>query len=376
MLICFAVLQHATRNASGQSFTLNYDAENRLVSVTGAATASFVYDADGKQVKSIVGGVTTYYVGQHYEKKGTMVTKYYFAGAMQLAVRTGGTLSYLLGDHLGSTSVVAALSGALPTDYTYTGQYSHVDDFSLMYYVARWYDPALGRFAQADTIVPGAGNPSAWERYAYVNNNAINVNPSAWERYATNNNPVRYNDPSGHAVECGAGIDDCEGNTNGSGGSSDDLETDLDNSNRLPDYITLNIGFSIPGVGTLVSGQVPIILDRYGNLYVGLGFALGPEAPLGASASLSGGYISSWSSLDPGQTREGPPGKQRSEEILSGGFANGVLYFGMCVGGTASLSKPFVGLEVFGIGFPQASVGFGSSTLLLDFTPDNGVPIW
>jgi len=50
-----------------------------------------------------------------------------------------------------------------------------------MFYNARWYDPALGRFAQADTIIPGAGNPQAWDRYAYANNN-----------------PVRYNDPSGH----------------------------------------------------------------------------------------------------------------------------------------------------------------------------------
>jgi len=94
-------------------FTLQYDAENRLVSVTGAATASFVYDADGKQVKSTVGSVTTYYVGQHYEKKGTTVTKYYFAGATRLAARSGtnGTLSYLLGDHLGSSSVTTDTNG-------------------------------------------------------------------------------------------------------------------------------------------------------------------------------------------------------------------------------------------------------------------------
>ena len=50
-----------------------------------------------------------------------------------------------------------------------------------MFYVARWYDPVLGRFAQADTVVPGAGNPMAWDRYAYVNNN-----------------PVGYSDPTGH----------------------------------------------------------------------------------------------------------------------------------------------------------------------------------
>ena len=72
-----------SRHVGSQNFTLTYDAENRLVSVTGAATANFYYDADGRQVKSVVGGVTTYYVGQHYiiplwdEKKGSEITKYY-----------------------------------------------------------------------------------------------------------------------------------------------------------------------------------------------------------------------------------------------------------------------------------------------------------
>lgn len=31
-------------------------------------------------------------------------------------------------------------SGSLQTKYTYTGQYSNVADFGLMYYNARWYD--------------------------------------------------------------------------------------------------------------------------------------------------------------------------------------------------------------------------------------------
>jgi hypothetical protein len=124
-------------NANGQSFTLNYDTENRLVSVTGAATANFYYDADGKQVKSIVNGVTTYYVGQHYEKKGTTVTKYYFAGATRLAVRTNGALSYLLGDHpsttlrtsLGSSSVTTNASGVK------TGFKRKVTELSLVLYL-------------------------------------------------------------------------------------------------------------------------------------------------------------------------------------------------------------------------------------------------
>jgi RHS repeat-associated protein len=70
--------------------------------------------------------------------------------------------------------------GETPTDYTYTGQRSEAA-LGLMYYVARWYDPHIAHFVQADTIVPGAGNPAAWDRYAYVFNN-----------------PLRFTDASGH----------------------------------------------------------------------------------------------------------------------------------------------------------------------------------
>ncbi len=41
--------------------------------------------------------------------------------------------------------------------------------------------PALGRFAQADTIIPQPGNPLDWDRYSYVRNS-----------------PINYTDPSGH----------------------------------------------------------------------------------------------------------------------------------------------------------------------------------
>jgi RHS repeat-associated protein len=53
------------------------------------------------------------------------------------------------------------------------------EGFGLMFYNARWYDPAIGRFAQADTIVPGG--LQGLDRYAYVNNA-----------------PTRFTDPSGH----------------------------------------------------------------------------------------------------------------------------------------------------------------------------------
>lgn len=74
-------------------------------------------------------------------------------------------------------------SAYAPTNYTYTGQYSNMDDFGLMFYNARWYDPALGRFAQADSIIPSG--VQGLDRYAY-----------------TRNNPMKYIDASGHQEAC------------------------------------------------------------------------------------------------------------------------------------------------------------------------------
>ncbi len=52
-----------------------------------------------------------------------------------------------------------ATDGAMPmqTPMRYTGQ-RFDEAIGLYYYNARYYDPALGRFAQADTIVPDPGS--------------------------------------------------------------------------------------------------------------------------------------------------------------------------------------------------------------------------
>jgi RHS repeat-associated protein len=60
------------------------------------------------------------------------------------------------------------------------------EGFGLMFYNARWYDPALGRFAQADSIVPPG--VQGLDRYAYVNNS-----------------PMNFVDPSGHEPKNGEG---------------------------------------------------------------------------------------------------------------------------------------------------------------------------
>ena len=111
-------------------------------------------------------------------------TSYYmFSGAM-VGFAADGVLSTAAAGHLGSTELTntggnierqtylpfggvrSSAANALGTDHTYTGQ---VDDgLGWMHYRARQYDPLLGRFMQADTIVVDGLN-----RYTYVRNNPI-----------------------------------------------------------------------------------------------------------------------------------------------------------------------------------------------------------
>jgi RHS repeat-associated protein len=114
--------------------------------------------------------------------------------------RKGGVLSYLYGDHLGSTSLTTNGSGgvtafvrykpfgvtrdftaALPTNFGYTAQRFEANTGYIYDYGARMYDEYIGRFISADTVVPGAGNPQALNRYSY-----------------SYNNPLKYTDRSGH----------------------------------------------------------------------------------------------------------------------------------------------------------------------------------
>ncbi len=142
-------------------------------------------------------------------------TKYYRLGDRLIALRQNGQLRYVHTDHLGSLSLLTDESGrmvrgseqrflpfgamrtgqpvVLPTSRNFTGQPL---DFNtgLLYYEARYYDAALGRWAQPDTIVPNPGNPQDLNRYSYVRNN-----------------PLRYIDPTGHCIP---GVD-CPGTVSG-----------------------------------------------------------------------------------------------------------------------------------------------------------------
>ena len=204
---------------TGAGRTIAWNHENKPLMITqGSTTTTFVYDGDGGRVKKIVGTTTTRYISKLYECDtnggSTSCSRFIWAGDQRIAtVADNGVTHYWHVDHLGSSSVITDGTGAkaeaityypygeVRTDtpgpsgtpanvpYKYTGQ-ERDSSTGLMYYEARYYDPKLGRFISADTIVPSLLDPQALNRYTYVLNN-----------------PLKYTDPSGHCADgCVIGI--------------------------------------------------------------------------------------------------------------------------------------------------------------------------
>ena len=200
---------------SGAGRIFEWNLENKPICIaqaTGTCSAAtnkttFVYDGDGGRVKKITSTTTTRYISKLYECDTTGGTtscsRFIFAGGTRVAtVASNGTTHFWHQDHLGSSTIITDSTGAkaqalayfpygatrtnqsftvpaVNVPYKYTGQ--ELDGTGLYDYGARQYDPVLGRFISADTLVPDPSTPQALNRYAYVLNN-----------------PLRYIDPTGH----------------------------------------------------------------------------------------------------------------------------------------------------------------------------------
>ncbi len=120
-----------TRTVGGITYTLIYDAENRLVQIKRGndVLATYYYDGDGNRIRTEVGSTITTYIGSYLERECIDSTctmkKYYAAAGQRVALRKGdGTLYFLLTDHLGSTAITATSSGGICIFYRYgSGKY-------------------------------------------------------------------------------------------------------------------------------------------------------------------------------------------------------------------------------------------------------------
>jgi RHS repeat-associated protein len=208
------------------AMTYQYDAESRIKSTGGAATATYAYDGHGRRVKKTAGGQTRYY---YYDPLGNPVWEYttlwetynlYFNGKLvftNTAAMSPSTV-WLHTDHQGSVRVKSNASGQAiagtrlhyhpfgervnaktdPVQYEFTGK-ERDDDTRLDYFGARYYANTLGRFPHAD--VPGidqsAGDPQSWSLFGYVRNNPLRFVDPTGRACRQRSNGTTYDDDSG-----------------------------------------------------------------------------------------------------------------------------------------------------------------------------------
>ena len=185
------------------------DAESRLVSVDGGATASYVYDAEGRRVeKTIAGGSVDYLYDlsghqiAEVNSSGALNRGEVYAGGRHLATYLPSATYFNHSDWLGTERLRTDISGVACETITslpfgdgqgtsgscndasplhFTGK-ERDSETQLDYFGARYYSNGLGRFITPDPLL-NSGRP--WD-------------PQTWNRYGyAHNNPLSYVDPSG-----------------------------------------------------------------------------------------------------------------------------------------------------------------------------------
>lgn len=196
---------------SGLGYTYEYNDANQLAKVNdsySAIIAQYWYYPTGERFKKTgFSGVTTYYIGKDYETKvnasGSFDTTYYYANGELLSRKdSNGQRYYYHNDHLTGTNVVTDSAGNLvertryypfgkileggTSSRLFTGQkWDNYGGYSgLYYYGARYYNPEIMRFTQADPMIQNFYEPQQLNRYSYVLNN-----------------PLKYNDPTGNYAQ-------------------------------------------------------------------------------------------------------------------------------------------------------------------------------
>jgi len=179
---------------------IGYYADNLPASIDHSSNGStyFYYDGLGNRVmKYAPGGGITHYIGDHFEVKDGVPTKYIFAGNLRVAkVTPPSTHYYYHKDHLSSSSAITDDNGAViemteyrpfgderdhagtvVSDYKFTDQ--ELDTETGLYnYDARHYDAVIGRFISADPTISAVYDPQSLNRYSYcLNNPLIYVDP-------------------------------------------------------------------------------------------------------------------------------------------------------------------------------------------------------
>ena len=322
--------------ASENTWTYVYDLSNQLIRVLDGSNqmAEYTYNGAGQRIKKVTQTETRIF---HYDlmdhliaetnQSGQMLAEYVYLGDQLLAmIKPGDVAYYYHNDHLGTPQVLTDGNGSVAWKAVYTpfgeavasiqtvenpfrfpGQY-YDQETGFHHNYFRYYNPQTGRYVTPDPI----GLEGGINLYLYVANN-----------------PVNFIDPLGLRG--------------------------LDYLLKNWDYISLNINIAIfnPWTLTLLGFSGQIVLDRYGNIYVGPGATLGKTFLTPISGSVTAGVLFECESPS-------KPSEAQLKNFLSGHSIN----FGGGYWAGGSITKNLSGgEEAFEIGFvtPQAGITYHHS---------------
>ena len=202
--------------------TIEYNAINKPTKIkTKDTTLTFTYDMNGNRYLKSKLFTDTYYIGKGYEytedgnknkthkyliyANGKVVTVHDETSQIDYQTgkeRTTHNTQYLHYDSLGSVDTITNQQGSVVermaykpfgeqidltklgksiTNRGYTG-HEHIKGTDFIHMNARLYDPTIGRFLSADTVIQAPYDSQSYNRYSYVRNN-----------------PLKYTDPTGHS---------------------------------------------------------------------------------------------------------------------------------------------------------------------------------
>jgi RHS repeat-associated protein len=231
-----------SRSGPGGTFDFAYWWHGRVQATSGAATASYEYDPQGRRHKKIVSGTTSTYVYRDLdlirEWTGAATLDYLFGPSVDepLALSSSGQIYYYAVDGQGSVNLITNASAVVQNSYVYdvwgvqrsqTGSVANpftytareVGEAGTWHYRARSYQPGIGRFLAADPgdrdwIAPAAEErlarrvlpldplevvatrPSRLHTPQFAGNTSATISLNDGYRYVYNN-PTAFSDPTG-----------------------------------------------------------------------------------------------------------------------------------------------------------------------------------
>ncbi len=183
------------------SHAYTYDAESRILSVDASAT--YVYDANGRRVGKKTGGVfvAEYILDQDGRQLaqlgvgGNLVRGEVYAGGQHVATYNGAGVYFTFPDHLGTERIRRNTDGSALETCTNLpfgdSQQCSGSDVSALHFTgkerdsesgldnfgARYNASTMGRFMTPDPLLNSGRpwNPQTWNRYAYARNNPLSI---------------------------------------------------------------------------------------------------------------------------------------------------------------------------------------------------------